>query len=216
MPRLIPSLYLVTPVIDDPDAFLPLLDAACGAAAPEAVLLRLAASDERTLVNRVKRRAAAVQAHGGAAIVADPGPSVDLAALVSRSGADGAHADVPSRIDELCERLKDGRDVGAGGLLTKHDAMSAGERGVDYVMFGERGPDGVLPPLDLVEERAAWWAEIFQTPCAVYAPTLASVSRLARTGAEFVAIGDFVWDDAAGPAAAVLRARHQLAAEEVA
>lgn len=216
MARPIPSLYLITPRLDDAEAVLPRLEAACSAASPEAVLLRLAASDERTLVNRVKRLAAAVQAHGAAAIVADPGPAVDLAALVTRGGADGAHADDPSRIEELCQRLKDGRDVGAGGLRTKHDAMAAGERGVDYVMFGEPGPDGLLPPLELVEERAAWWAEIFQTPCVVFAPTLASVARLAATGAEFVAVCDAVWDDPSGPAEAAARARHDLAGEEVA
>ena len=46
-------LYLVTPVLDDCTAFVPLREA-CAAAAVAAVLARLAPADERTLVNRVK------------------------------------------------------------------------------------------------------------------------------------------------------------------
>jgi thiamine-phosphate pyrophosphorylase len=93
--------------------------------------------------------------------------------------------------------------------------MTAGEGGVDYVMFGEPRPDGLLPPIAAVAERAAWWAEIFETPCVAYAPTLEALARLARTGAEFVALGDAVWDHPDGPAAAVRAALDALAAREV-
>jgi thiamine-phosphate pyrophosphorylase len=46
-------LYLISPVIEDAEAFAPRLADACGAGAVAAVLLRLAPADERTLVNRV-------------------------------------------------------------------------------------------------------------------------------------------------------------------
>jgi len=70
-------------------------------------------------------------------------------------------------------------------------------------MFGEPRADGSLPPLEAVIERAAWWAEIFVTPCVAFAPSLDAVPRLAAIGAEFVAVGDSVWDHPDGPAAAV-------------
>ena len=73
--------------------------------------------------------------------------------------------------------------------------MAIGEAGVDYLMFGEPRADGSVPTLDLVEERAAWWAEIFDTPRVAFAPALDAVRRLAATGAEFVALGDAVWSD---------------------
>ena len=133
-----------------------------------------------------------------------------------RGGADGIHvAGDPARLGGLRERLGGGRILGAGGLRSKHDAMTAGEGGVDYVMFGEPRPDGLLPPIAAVAERAAWWAEIFETPCVAYAPTLEALARLARTGAEFVALGDAVWDHPDGPAAAVRAALDALAAREV-
>jgi thiamine-phosphate pyrophosphorylase len=211
MPEPAARLYLVTPLLADPQAFAPRLAEACAGGDVAAVLLRLEAADERTLIKRVKALAPAAQEHGAAALIAVVGEA-DLATVVVRGGAGGAHLGAdPRELRALRERLKD-RIVGAGGLRSKDDAMSMGEAGADYLLFGEPRPDGSLPPLAAVEERAAWWAEIFETPCVAFAPTLEAVARLARTGAEFVALGDAVWEHAAGPAAALRAAREALAA----
>ena len=87
--------------------------------------------------------------------------------------------------------------------------MNAGEAGVDYVMFGEPRPDGFTPPLDETAERVAWWAEIFETACVGYAPTLEAAATLREAGADFVALGEAVWR-ADSPAAAVSRAQALL------
>jgi thiamine-phosphate pyrophosphorylase len=205
MPEPAARLYLVTPPIADADAFAPRLAEACAAGEIAAVLLRLEAADERTLIKRVKALAPAAQEQGAAVLVCAPG-GVDLAAVAALSGADGVHVTAdPALVRDLRERLKD-RIVGAGGIRSKDDAMTAGEAGADYLMFGEPRPDGSLPPLDAVAERAAWWAEIFETPCVAFAPALDAVARLAATGAEFVALGDAVWRHGDGPAAAVAAA----------
>ncbi len=206
-----PRLYLVTPIIDDADAFRPALDEACRSGAVSAVLLRLAPADERTLVNRVKALAPIAQARDAAVVVADPDGVVDLAALVVRGGADGGHAETPERLADLRRRLKGDRDVGAGGLLTRHDAMTAGELGVDYVMFGETRLDGRSLPFADLEDRAAWWAEIFQTSCVVVSPDLGSVPAIAATGADFVGLADAVWRHEAGPEAAISEALRAIA-----
>ena len=49
-----PRLYLITPIVADPEAIGEQLDAALAATDTAAVLLRLAAADERTLINRIK------------------------------------------------------------------------------------------------------------------------------------------------------------------
>jgi len=195
-------LYLVTPVLEDA-SFAPRLAQACATGAVAAVLLRLAPSDERTLINQVKAYAPAAQEHGAALIVTTEGPA-DLATIAARGGADGIHVSGDAiLVRELRDRLKNDRAVGVGGLRTKDDAMTAGENGADYLLFGEPRADGSLPSLESVAERAAWWAEIFETPCVAYAPTLEAVVTLAATNAEFIALGDAVWNHADGPAAGV-------------
>ena len=104
------------------------------------------------------------------------------------------------------DALKPDRIAGAGGLRSRHDAMLAGEAGADYVMFGEPDRLGVRPPLDALVERLEWWAEIFQPPCIGYAASLDEVSPLTQAGADFIAIGDWIWTHAQGPAAAVAAA----------
>ncbi|MGO4573611.1 thiamine phosphate synthase [Microvirga sp. 2TAF3] len=210
-------LYLVTPILEDA-SFAPRLAEACAGGQVAAVLLRLAPADERTLINQVKALAPAVQDSGAAAIVTIQGgaPSAaDLATIAARGGADGVHVmGNPTSIRDLRERLKAERAIGAGGIRSKDDAMNLGEAGVDYLMFGEPRPDGSLPTLESVAERAAWWAEIFETPCVAYAPSLDAVKALAATGAEFIALGDAAWSHPDGPAKALSAAAALIADEE--
>jgi thiamine-phosphate pyrophosphorylase len=206
-------LFLITPLLEDASAFAPRLAEACAAAPVAAVLARLAPADERTLVNRVKALAPAAQDQGAALVVAAEG--ADLATVAARGGADGVHADGPADlVRDLRERLKGERSVGSGAGKTRDDAMNLGEAGADYLLFGEPRPDGSLPPLEATIERAAWWAEIFETPCVIYAPGLGDVAACAATNAEFVALGGAVWDHPEGPASAVREAHSRLAALE--
>ncbi len=133
----------------------------------------------------------------------------------ARLGADGAHVDgAGEALDEALDSLKPERIVGVGGLKMRDDAMTAGEKGADYVMFGE--PRGAAPPmaLELLLERVGWWADIFETPCVAYAESIEAARRLARAGADFVAVDDAVWG-APSPAEAA-RALHAAVARAAA
>jgi thiamine-phosphate pyrophosphorylase len=57
-----------------------------------------------------------------------------------------------------------------------------------------------------VIERASWWAEIFETPCIDYCPDPDSVAALIETGAEFVALGEWVFAEGVDIRAAVAAA----------
>jgi thiamine-phosphate pyrophosphorylase len=125
----------------------------------------------------------------------------------ARLGADGAHVQGPGdALDEALRSLKPDRIVGAGGLRMRDDAMTAGEKGADYVMFGEPDGNGPPMPLERLIERVAWWAEIFRTPCVAYAESIESACRLAEAGADFVAVDDAVFG--APSATAAVRALH--------
>lgn len=177
-------LMLVTPPVEDADAMAFRLMQAMAGGDVAAILLRLAPGDDRSRIERVKRLAGPVQGNNVALIVED------TALVASRGGADGVHlTGGPAAIAEARTSLKTERIIGAGGLRARHDAMDVGEAGVDYVMFGEPRPDGSMPPLPAVIERAGWWAEIFETPCVAYAPDAEAIEPLVETGAEFVALG---------------------------
>jgi thiamine-phosphate pyrophosphorylase len=204
-PRPTPRLYLVTPPIAEVAAVLPQLAAALAAGDVAAVLLRLAPGDERGLINRVKALCPMVQ-QKGAALVID-----GHADLVARAGADGAHLAGPAAFREAIGRLKPERIAGVGGLASRHDAMVAAEAGADYVMFGEPDAAGRRPALDAIEERVAWWAELFEVPCVAYAACVDEIVPLVQAGADFIALDDDgIWGGARNAAAMVAEAASRL------
>ena len=207
-----PRLYLLTPPLDDTAAFARTLERALPAADVAAVLLRLADTDERALINRIKAVAAVVQRRDIALLV-EGRPE-----LVARAGADGAHLTGIEALRTALPALKPDRIAGAGGLRSRHDAMLAGETEADYVMFGEpeRGAagngGGKNPPFPAVEERVAWWAELFQPPCIGYAASADQIWPLAQAGADFVALGEWIWSEEAGAERVLAAAAQSLSA----
>ncbi|WP_439573663.1 thiamine phosphate synthase [Phreatobacter sp.] len=197
------QIVLVTPPLGDPALFEDRIVSALDAGPVAAVILRFEPADDRTLINRLKQIAPAIQSRGAALMVA---ASVDVAV---RGGADGVHlAFDRAGVEEAVSRLSPDRMVGVAGLRSRDDAMASGECGCDYVMFGEpavtrRAEGEALPPFAAVVDRVAWWAELFEVPVVGYAPDLDSVKALAAVQADFIALGDAVWDHADGPAAAV-------------
>lgn len=200
-------LMLVTPPVADAEAMSFRLMQAFAGGDVAAVVLRLADGDDRSRIEAVKRLAGPVQSSNVALVVEG------TALVATRGGADGVHlTQGPEAIAEARSSLRDERIIGAGHLRARHDAMDVGEAGVDYVMFGEPRADGSMPPLAAVIERAAWWAEIFETPCVAYAPDAESVPALVETGAEFVALGDWAFADGQDIRALVEQANASIAA----
>ena len=202
-----PRLYLVTP--QDPAGLADKLAQVLGAADVAAVLLRLPQTDERGHVNQAKALAPIVQ-DKGAALILDGHPD-----LAVRAGADGAHLTGIDALKDALPTLKPARIAGCGGLETRHDAMLAAEAGVDYVMFGEPDESGSRPSFDAIADRVAWWAEVFEIPCVGFAAALDEVEPLAAAGADFIAVGDCVFADARGCAAALADIARRLALAEM-
>lgn len=196
-PRPAPRLYLLTPRLHDTEAFAASLAEAVATGDVAAVLLRLTSADERTLINCAKALVPIAQAQD-AALLLDGRTD-----LVARAGADGVHLSGLADFAEAMEQMKPERIVGIGGLGTRHDAMLAAEQGADYLMFGAPQPAGERPPFAAIEERVAWWAEVFETPCVGYAAGLDEIAPLVDAGADFVALGDWLWSAPAGVAATV-------------
>jgi thiamine-phosphate pyrophosphorylase len=206
--RTAPRLYLVAPPSADPAGLADAIALALQGTDVAAVLVSLTGDDERALLNALKTLAPSVQ-NAGAALVLE-----GRADLVGRAGADGAHLSGIDDLSAAMPSLKPDRIAGCGGLTTRHDAMLAAETGADYVMFGEPDENGHRPSFDAVIERIEWWAEVFQIPCVGFAAHPDEIAALATAGADFVAVGAFVFDDPRGPAAAMKDAQALLSNPE--
>lgn len=209
-PRQAPRLYLVTPRVEDATAFAADLAVALAAGDVAAVLLRLAPADEHTQINRVRALGAIAQAKGVALLLDG---NVDL---VARSSADGAHVTGLAKFTEAVVELKPAWIAGAGGMTSRHDAMTAAELGADYIMFGEPENDGQRPSFESIEQRVAWWSEVFEAPCVAYAAASSEVAALVKAGADFIALGDWIWRDSAAVAATIAEAAQFMTVPETA
>ena len=203
-PRPQPRLYLATPEVDDPSALIASLPGLLAAADVAAVLLRLKSTDQRTMISRIKALAPVVQ-NGDAALLLD-----GHVELVARAGADGAHLTGIAALEDALPSLKPDRIAGVGGLATRHDSMSAGELGADYVLFGEPDATGQRPSVEAIAERLGWWAELFEPPCVGFAASREEAYEFAAAGADFVLVGDFIWADPRGAAAALKEAEQAI------
>jgi thiamine-phosphate pyrophosphorylase len=162
-----------------------------------AVLLRLKPSDPRTLISRIKALAPVIQDHGGALLLDGH------ADLVARAAADGAHLFGLEAFEQALPTLKPDRIAGVGGLATRHDSMTAGELGADYVLFGEPDEKGQRPSMQAICDRLQWWDEVFELPSVGFAATLEEVGAFTAAGADFVLVGDFIWGASDGPKSAL-------------
>ena len=112
--------------------------------------------------------------------------------------------------------VKPDRIAGAGGLRSRHDAMLAGETGADYVMFGDPDRRGDRPPLEAVTDRLTWWSELIEIPCVGCAGDRDEIAPLVQAGADFIALGEWLWMQEQGPAAGVAAVTALLAQAPVA
>jgi thiamine-phosphate pyrophosphorylase len=199
-PRPVPRLYLATPVLGDPQELPTPLRELLAQEDVAAVLVRLKLSDQRGMISAIKALAPAIQDSGAALLLEGH------VELVARAGADGAHLTGVEALRDALPTLKPDRIAGCGGLKTRHDSMAAGELGADYVLFGEPDEHGQRPAAAAVAERLQWWDELFEPPCVGFAGNLDEVGRFAGAGADFVLVGDFIWADPRGAAAALKEA----------
>ncbi len=114
--------------------------------------------------------------------------------LARALGTDGVHLpwskDPAATYVDAREILGPDGIVGVDAGRSRHDAMSLGEQGADYVGFGIPAhvtdrETAAARRLDLVQ----WWAEIFEVPVVAFdVATADEAADLASAGADFVAV----------------------------
>jgi thiamine-phosphate pyrophosphorylase len=183
-----PQITLISPLAFDPEVFADRIARVLDGVDIACLRLSLGTKDEDTLMRAAD--AAREVAHArDVAVVID-----DHLLLVERLGLDGVHLTDGSR-----SVRKARKDLGADAIVgafcgaSRHDGMSAGEAGADYVAFGPVGVtslgDGSQAPLDLFQ----WWSEMIEVP--VIAEGALTAELVGRFGpvTDFFAVGAEIW-----------------------
>jgi thiamine-phosphate pyrophosphorylase len=187
---MMPQLYLIAPTDVEAEAFAPLLERALGSTSVAALLLPAGGRSPPNYEGFV-RRIGPIAQQAGCAVLIEGEP-----AAVRRLAADGLHiAGSPAALKAAMATLKPDFIVGAGPIATRHEAMTAGELGPDYILFGPLS--AASSPAD--REMAVWWAETMEIP-GVFSDPGATAETADAVGCEFLALSDSLWA-AADPAA---------------
>ena len=126
--------------------------------------------------------------------------------LAVEFGCDGVHVGKNDTPYENARRIVgDDAIVGVTCKASRDLAFEAGEAGADYVAFGAFFPSTtkkITTPADT--EILSWWQQIMTVPCvAIGGITVENCQTVIDAGADFLAVGGGVWNDANGAAAAV-------------
>lgn len=183
-----PQIYLVSPpefeLSQFPDQLAGVLDSheiAC-------VRLALSTRDE----DRIARAADALREVTHARDVALVIDSHLL--MVERLGLDGVHLpDGARNLRKARKELGDDAIVGAFCGASKHDGMTAGETGADYISFGPLSGaslgDGTVAERDLFE----WWSMMIEVPVVAEGGLTPDLIRQFSPVTDFFAIGSEIW-----------------------
>lgn len=174
-------------VVGDAAAALAQLSAVLGAAHVASVIIAPAPGAELQ-ARAVQPLVALAQSKGAAALLAAD------AQLARATKADGIHVpSSPALAEDFAaarKSLAPGAIVGGEAGRSRHDAMTLGEAGADYVAFAVAAEP---KEPELARERrydlVAWWSEIFQVPgVALDVETPDEAGALADAGCDFVCV----------------------------
>jgi thiamine-phosphate pyrophosphorylase len=183
-----PQITLITPPTFDPETFSDRIGLILDGTAIACLRLSLGTKDEDILMRAAD--AAREVAHArDVAVVID-----NHLILADRLGLDGVHlTDGARSVRKARKDLGADAIVGAFCGISRHEGMSAGEAGADYVALGPLGEtslgDGSRADFDTFE----WWSQVIEVP--IIAEGALTAELVARFGpvTDFFAIGEEIW-----------------------
>ncbi|MBD3788387.1 MAG: thiamine phosphate synthase [Sphingomonadales bacterium] len=183
-----PQLYLLTPPTFDLDVFPEVLGRVLGAVEVACLRLALASRDEDAVMRAADAVRLVAHEHDVALVIENH------IQLVERHGLDGVHlTDGARSVRAARKNLGADAIVGAFCGASRHDGMTAGEAGADYVCFGPAGESGLGTGARAERDLFAWWSEMIEVPVvAEGALTEAAIRDLAPV-TDFFALGEEIW-----------------------
>lgn len=183
-----PQITLITPPAFDAETFSDRISRVLDGMQIACLRLSLGTKDEDTLMRAAD--AAREVAHArDVAIVID-----NHLILAERLGLDGVHlTDGARTVRKARKDLGADAIVGAFCGTSRHEGMSAGEAGADYVALGPLGlttlGDGSVVEFDTFE----WWSQVIEVP--IIAEGALTAELVAKFGpvTDFFAVGEEIW-----------------------
>lgn len=194
-----PQIYLISPPVVDPEIFPDALASVLDAVEVACLRLALAGEDPDALARACDTAREVAHGRDVPLVVARH------VGLAERLGLDGVHLDGARGVRAARKALGPDAIVGAFCGTSRHDGMTAGEAGADYVAFGPVGATGLGDGAVAERDLFAWWSEFIEVPVvAEGALTVELVAALAGV-TDFVGIGAEIWtaDDPASALAAL-------------
>ena len=183
-----PQINLITPPAFDLDTFPDTLAAVMDAVEIACLRITLATRDEIELIRSADALREVAHARDVAVVIDSH------LLLVERLGLDGVHlTDGSKSVRKVRKELGADAIIGAFCGVTRHEGMSAGEAGADYVAFGPVGAstlgDGKQADFELFD----WWSQMIEVPVvAEGALTRALVEKFGPVTDHF-AFGTEIW-----------------------
>jgi thiamine-phosphate pyrophosphorylase len=186
----LPQIYLITPSEIELSIFPDRL-AACLDAVPVACVRLSVASRDEDRIAKIADALREVTHARDVALVID-----SHLMLVERLGLDGVHlTDAARSIKAARKALGEDAIVGTFCAASRHDGLTAGELGADYVAFGPVGVSALGDGRQADLELFAWWSEMVEVPVVAEGALNADLIRALAPMTDFIGLGDEIWRD---------------------
>lgn len=183
-----PQTYLITPPAFDLPIFRDQLAAVLDAHEVACVRLALATADAADWSRAADACREVTHARDVALVVSDQ------VRLVETLGLDGVHfSDGARQVRAARTALGADAIVGAFCRASRHDGITAGESGADYVAFGPVSDTGLGDGDVAPDELFGWWSDMIELPVVAEGGLSAERVETLAPITDFFGIGEEIW-----------------------
>lgn len=183
-----PQIYLITPAQIEMGRFSDQLARVLDSTDIACVRMDLVTRDEDTLSRAGDALREICHARDVALVI------TDHLILAERLGLDGVHLSDPSKPVRTARK-----DLGADAIVgsfcgaSRHDGLTAGEAGADYVSFGPIGISGLGDGQQADLEMFQWWSQMIEVPVVAEGGLTPDLISQFAPYTDFFGIGDEIW-----------------------
>ena len=183
-----PQIYLVTPPSFELGQFPGQLARVLDEIEVACVRLDLVSRDEDTLSRAADALREVTHSRDIALVISDH------QILAERLGLDGVHlSDSSKSVRSARKALGTEAIVGCFCGASRHEGITAGEAGADYVCFGPVGTSGLGDGAIAEAELFQWWSEMIEVPVVAEGGLTTEVVRKISPLTDFFAVGEEIW-----------------------